>query len=152
MEHYIYNIPLFLVNEVDASVDIQAFCSEVEEHLTPELLQNVEVVYIGDFKNLAQRNATYSNGAIYITSSEPTNFDMLENFIHETAHSLESQYGMMIYQDDLINEFKGKRERLKHLLEAEGFYITPRLYDFTEYNKKFDNFLANEVGYPHSYH
>jgi len=148
MEHYIYNIPLFLVNEVDAAVDIPAFCSQVEEHLPFELLQNVEVVYIGDFKNLTERNATYSNGAIYMTNREPTNFDMLENFVHETAHSLEPQYGMMIYKDDLINEFKGKRERLKHLLEAEGFHITPYLYDFIEYNEKFDNFLANEVGYP----
>ena len=26
--------------------------------------------------------------------------------------------------------------------------LTPHLYDFTEYNKKFDNFFANEVGYP----
>ena len=112
MEYYIYNIPLFLVNEVGASVDIPEFCAEVEEHLPRELLQNVEVVYIGDFKKLVQRNATYSNGAIYMTNLEPTNFDMLENFIHETAHSLEPQYGMMIYEDDLINEFKGKRERL----------------------------------------
>tara|TARA_R100000152_G_C6618537_1_gene70026 strand:- start:331 stop:609 length:279 start_codon:yes stop_codon:yes gene_type:complete len=34
------------------------------------------------------------------------------------------------------------------MLEAEGFRINPLLYGFTEYNEKFDNFLANTVGYP----
>ena len=90
----------------------------------------------------------YDNGGIYISSAEPTNFDMLENFIHEVAHSLESDYGMMIYDEELVREFKGKRNRLYHLLKAEGYHINPILYSFTEYNKKFDNFLANEVGYP----
>ena len=73
---------------------------------------------------------------------------MLEDFIHEVAHSLESSYGLFIYDDALVAEFKGKRERLSHLLSAEGYHINPMLYGFTEYNKKFDNFLANEVGYP----
>jgi Mlc titration factor MtfA (ptsG expression regulator) len=73
---------------------------------------------------------------------------MLENFIHEAAHALESDYGMFIYDDSLIQEFKGKRNRLYHLISAEGYHINPQLYKFTEYNEKFDNFLANEVGYP----
>ena len=129
-------------------MDISAFCREVEETIPSTLLNNVEVVYIGQFKELKDRNAAFSHGAIYMTSSEPTNFDMLENFVHEVAHSLETTYGWDIYTDDLRDEFVGKRERLSHLLRAEGFNINPALYKFTEYNKKFDNFLANEVGYP----
>jgi hypothetical protein len=149
MEYYIYNIPVFVVNEPSPEeVDLPAFCQEVESTIPLRLLSNVEVLYIGQFKELAGRNATYINGAIYMTSVEPTNFDMLENFIHEVAHSLETEYGMFIYEDDLISEFKGKRQRLYHLLTAEGFHINPLLYSFTEYNEKFDNFLANEVGYP----
>ena len=149
MEYYIYNIPVFVVNEPAAEdVDLPAFCDEVKSTIPERLLSNVEVVYIGQFKELAGKNAAYINGAIYMTSVEPTNFDMLENFIHEVAHSLESQYGMLIYENDLISEFKGKRQRLYHLLNAEGFHINPLLYSFTEYNEKFDEFLANEVGYP----
>ena len=148
MEHYIYNIPLFLIEAPPDSVDIPTFCEEVESTIPRRLLSNIDVVYIGQFRELGDRNATYTNGAIYMTSSEPTNFDMLENFVHEVAHSLEQKYGLFIYEDNLINEFKGKRERLYHLLNAEGFHINPVLYGFTEYNEKFDNFLANEVGYP----
>ncbi len=148
MEYYIYNIPVFLVDDVKKAVDLPEFCSMAEEYISQSLLRNVEVIYVGQFKELNGRNAIYNNGAIYMDSLEPTNFDMLENFIHEVAHSLEHDYGMFIYSDDLINEFRGKRMRLYHLLNAEGYHINPKLYSFTEYNKKFDNFLANDVGYP----
>jgi len=148
MEYYIYDIPVFVIDPPNEDLDIPEFCAEVEEYLPRNLLRNVEVVYVGQFKNLRDRNAAYTNGGIYITSAEPTNFDMLENFIHETAHALEETYGHFIYDHDLINEFKGKRERLGQILQAEGYHINPALYGFTEYNQKFDNFLANEVGYP----
>tara|TARA_R110000751_G_scaffold275352_3_gene376222 strand:- start:3000 stop:3620 length:621 start_codon:yes stop_codon:yes gene_type:complete len=148
MEFYIHNIPVFVVNEPGTEINVPDFCAQAEEYISLDLLQNVDVVYLGQFKELGTRNAAYSDGAIYMTSSEPTNFDMLENFIHETAHSLEHTYGNFIYDQELINEFKGKRERLKHILQAEGFRVNPSLYGFTEYNQKFDNFLANEVGYP----
>tara|TARA_R110000824_G_scaffold383486_1_gene577088 strand:+ start:168 stop:785 length:618 start_codon:yes stop_codon:yes gene_type:complete len=148
MEYYIYNVPLFVVDAPPPDVDIPAFCQEVEEYLPARLLANIDVVYIGEFKDLQGRNAAFTNGAIYMTSREPSNKDMLENFIHETAHSLESQYGMDLYTPDLRSEFVGKRKRLRYILSAQGYQINPLLYTFTEYNSKFDNFLANEVGYP----
>tara|TARA_R100001082_G_scaffold21832_2_gene10473 strand:+ start:490 stop:1107 length:618 start_codon:yes stop_codon:yes gene_type:complete len=148
MEYYIYNIPVFVLSETLPSVDIPVFCREVEGVLAPGLLRNVEVVYIGAFAELSGRNAAFTNGAIYITGSEPTNFDILENFIHEVAHSLEVDRAWEIYDDRLLQEFLGKRRRLKDILEAEGFTINPLLYDFTEYNKKFDEFLSDVVGYP----
>jgi len=148
MEYYIYNIPVFLVDEPGKDVDIPGFCTEVEDYLSPELLTNVEVVYIGNFKELKDRNAAYSNGGIYMTNMEPTSFDMIENFVHEVAHSLEAEYGAEIYTEDLLKEFQRKRARLQQLLTAAGYHIDPLLYSFTEYNEKFDNFLAHEVGYP----
>jgi len=148
MEYYIYNIPVLVVNEPDESVDLPQFCQEVEEILPRVLLNNIEIVYIGNFPNLKNRNASFSFGAIYMTAEEPTNFDMLENFVHEVAHSLEKQYGWQIYDKNLIQEFKGKRERLRSILSSEGYKINPLLYDNTEYNKQFDEFLAHEVGYP----
>ncbi|MBT6143650.1 hypothetical protein HOH51_04035 [bacterium] len=149
MEYYIYDVPVFVTAPLEEGIDLPGFCQEVEDILPHRLLHNLDVVYVGEFKGeQGDRTAMYSNGAIYISVSEPTNFDMLESFVHEVAHSLESKYGMFIYTDNLINEFKGKRERLSHLLSAEGFHINPVLYGFTEYNEKFDDFLANEVGYP----
>jgi len=149
IEYYIYSIPVFVVEaELEPDVDIPAFCTEVEQILPASILKNVEVVYIGQFKHLGDRNAAYSNGGIYINSAEPTNFDMVENFVHEVAHSLEIDHGAAIYASEVMDEFRGKRERLRYLLEAEGYKINPALYSYMEYTEKFDNFLANEVGYP----
>jgi len=148
MEYYIYNVPVFITHEPTASIDLRAFCNQCQEILPSALLKNVDVVYIGNFKELRDRNAAYLNGGIYMSAAEPTVFDMVENFVHEVAHSLEEQFAWQIYDDELVQEFKGKRERLRHLLDSEGFEINPVLYSYTEYNQKFDNFLANEVGYP----
>jgi len=147
MEYYIYNTPVFVLERPE-KVDIPLFCLEAEENLPHFILQNVEVIYIGEFKELRGRNAAYLNGGIYIASTEFTGFDMIENVVHEAAHSLEDTYGSLIYDKALVSEFKGKRKRLESILKAEGYTINPLLYSFTEYNEKFDNFLANEVGYP----
>jgi len=148
IEYYIYDIPAFLSDPLSEDVDFTGFCTEVEKTISRGLLRNVDVVYVGNFKVLNGRNALYSEGAIYMTAQEPTIFDMMENFIHEVAHSLEPDYGWKIYDDALVQEFKGKRMRLRSLLEAQGYKINPLLYNFSEYNQKFDEFLAHEVGYP----
>ena len=148
-EYYIYNIPVFVYGEENPDVDIPTFCALVERALPASLLQNVEVCYICEAPILDGRNATYTDGAIYMDINESTALDLLENFIHEVAHSLESTYGAEIYDERLRSEFLGKRRRLYHLLQQEGFDQAPeRLYQFTEYNESFDNFLASIVGYP----
>ena len=147
MEYYIYNIPVFVLNPPE-NIDIPLFWLEAEEQLPAFILQNVEVIYIGEFKELRGRSAAYLNGGIYIASTEFTGFDMIENIVHEAAHSLENTYGRFIYDEELLSEFKGKRRRLESILKAEGYIMSPLLYSFAEYNEKFDNFLANEVGYP----
>ncbi len=148
MEYYIYNIPVFVMGEPQESVNIPSFCQNVEELLPVRLLRNVEVVYIGNFKDLRGKNAAFDSDSIYMSLEEPTNFDMLANFIHEVGHSLAVDQGWQIYDDRLTSEFLSKRKRLRSMLESEGFEIDPLLYDSTEYSKEFDYFLAKEVGYP----
>ena len=148
MEYYIYNVPLFLIGNTPPVANIPQFCAEVEEVIPASLCSNLDVVYVGEIPELNGRNALYSNGAIYMSSTEPTTFDMLENFVHELAHSLETTYGTQIYADDLIQEFKAKRTTLYQMLKAKGYDVSERLFNFTEYNEKFDHFLSDEIGYP----
>ena len=100
MEHYIYNVPVFITHEPASSIDISAFCSDCQEILPSALLKNIDVVYIGNFKELHDKNAAYLNGGIYMSAAEPTVFDMVENFVHEVAHSLEDQFAWQIYDDE----------------------------------------------------
>ena len=147
MEYHIYNIPLFVIGD-PPEVSLPDFCTEAEETIPQRLLCNVYVVYIGDLRELNGRNATYANAAIYMTNKEPTTEDMLENFIHEVAHSLEHNFASEVYTDDLIKEFKGKRSRLYHILKSHGYDVSPIAFGFTEYSEKFDQFLSDTVGYP----
>jgi len=147
-QYYIHNVPVFVVGEPEENLDFPEFCTDAEDLLTSSLLTNIDVTYVGDFPELNGRNATYANGAIYMSGREPTNFDMLENFVHEVAHSLEPAYGEFIYSEDFLNEFRGKRQRLCNILKAHGYNVSDRLCNFIEYNAQFDNFLAHDVGYP----
>jgi len=148
MEYYIHKVPVFLMSLNPPQVNIPEFCQAVEETVTAPMCRNLDVVYIADIPELAGRSATYAHGAIYMSSSEPTVFDMVENFVHEMAHSLESTFGQDIFTEELISEFRGKRERLYQILKAEGFKPSERLFGFTEYTEKMDLYLAEVVGYP----
>ena len=147
MEYYIYNIPLFIMGEAPV-VSMPDFCTLAEETISHRLLFNVDVVYVGNLRELNGRNATYADGAIYMTNQEPTIEDMLENFIHEVAHSLEHNFASEIYTDDLIKEFKGKRMRLFYILKSHEYEVSPMMFNFTEYNAAFDKLLSDTIGYP----
>ena len=148
MEYYLYNIPVFVMGEPPPHVSVPEFCAAAEETIASDILVNVDVVYIGEMRELNGRNATYHDGAIYMTNMEPTIDDMLENFIHEVAHSLESAFGTEIYTPDLVDEFKGKRKKLFHILQAHGFNPSPVFATYTEYSPLWDKYLSDVVGYP----
>ena len=148
-EYYIHGVPVFVYGQEEPAVNIPAFCALIEQIIPSAMLKNVDVCYISDDPILDGRNAVYANSAIYMDINEPTNEDLVENFIHEVAHSLEVDQQAQIYDESLCNEFRGKRRRLYHILKAEGYDQMPeRMYDFIEYNEAFDHFLENTVGYP----
>ena len=143
-------IPVVFKDEMlSEEVEIEDFIIAIEEKIPIHLLRGIEMIYIGDFPHLKDRNALYSDGAIYISSREPTTYDMLEDAIHEIAHSVEEKYGYMIYDGGkLQNEFLGKRERLRDILNTQGYRLPDKYYSNVEYSKKFDSFLSDEIGYP----
>jgi len=153
-EYYIHSrfdtIPILIKDPfMSDEVNMEEFIDEIGIRIPRHLLQNIEIIYVGDFPDLDGRNAAYIDGAIYITNKEPTTHDMLENVIHEIAHSIESTYGTQIYSDNkLQNEFLGKRGKLKAILDAHGYEIPEKHYINTEYSKAFDEFLSDSVGYP----
>ena len=148
-EYYIHDIPVFVYGETEPTVDIPRFCNQIEQMLPKTTLENVDVCYISENPMLDGRNAAYNDGAIYMKLDEPTNEDMIENFVHEVAHAVETRDPYSIYDERLQTEFLGKRRKLYHLLQGEGYDEMPLVrYEMMEYNKIFDDFLANVVGYP----
>jgi hypothetical protein len=148
MENYICNTPVFVVSDISGDINIPDFCEEADALLPARLFHTIDVIYIGDFPELNGNNALYRDGAIYISSKEPTNFDMLENLVHELAHALEDSGQWDIFDAALEREFLTKRHTLYRILSAEGYHINPLRYSDLEYNAEFDKFLAEVVGYP----
>ena len=149
-EFYLFGKLVYVQEPFAGDVSVQDVINEIEETIPSHLFEEIDTVIVGTFDFLDDRDleAAYQDGAIYISNKIISNRDLLENVLHEMAHSLESSMGYLIYADNrLHSEFLGKRQRLKSILDAKDF---DTWYDFsnTEYNEEFDSFLYKDVGYP----
>mgnify|MGYP003637846534 FL=1 len=153
-ERYIYGDKLvYLTDQLPYSFNLGYVLKTVEELIPSYLVHNIDTIYVGDFDNFNYNgrnyNAAYENGAIYVSNSQDDENDMIDDVVHEVAHAVEEQHGEQIYGDSSVqNEFLGKRERLYHLLEQEGYDVSYNDAMDAEYNEQFDNFLYKTVGYP----
>ena len=141
---------VFVQSPVAEKIDLSAVFNNVVNLLPDHFLQTVEVVYIGEFAFLKEKeiNAMYADGALYISNIQDDNDDLIDDIIHEVAHAVEERYGQFLYSDEKIkNEFLLKRSRLKRILEDQGYDISNLDFFETEYDEEFDLFLYKEVGY-----
>ena len=131
-------------------VDLEVVVSQLEAKLPDHLRDGVEMIIVGQFDEFAERdiNAFYKDGALYVSNFQTDNDDLLDDLIHETAHSVEEQYGMEIYADQKIkNEFLRKREHLYNILSKMNMATDKQKFMDTEYEQEFDEYLFNDVGY-----
>jgi hypothetical protein len=88
----------------------------------------------------------YKDGAIYISPEQDNEADLLDDIIHEIAHSFEKEYYNILYEDeDLEREFLGKRKTLYFLLDESLLDMV--YFKNPNYNAKFDDYMYNNVGY-----
>jgi hypothetical protein len=137
----------FTTNEID----LDKVLNKVKNSIPHFLFQNVEAIYIGQFKELKERdlNAAYMDGALYITNEQKNEVNMLEDIIHEIAHSIEELASFDMYTDNKLNrELEVKRAKLKQILKDNKFDVSKQEFLNIEYSKKFDIYLYEEIGYP----
>ena len=153
-EYSIFNVPVYVLNPFPNNINLNNILDSVKQKLNKHMFSNVESIYIGDFEDLNRRNiqSMLKDDAIWISSNNVLNFIteplVVENIIHEIAHSLEDKYQQAIYSDGkLEKEYEGKKSRLYSMLKQEGYKITPSLFFSDEYLKEFDHFLYNVLGY-----
>ena len=149
-EYQFGNFHVLVQSPLSEDIDISKVFEDVNGLLPEHFLNLVDIVYIGEFDFLKEReiNAMYSDGALYISNVQDNNSDLKDDIVHEIAHAVEEKYGQFLYSDeDIINEFLLKRSRLKRILENQGYNIADLDFLETEYNEEFDNFLYNDIGY-----
>jgi len=151
-EYYIHgDIPCFVVDEINPEkINVGFVASILTEKIPKDLFYGVDGIYIAHLPEFDEReiNAVFKDGAIYVTSYQDSNMDMLDDIIHELAHSVEAIFMDDVYGDDDIEiEFLAKRKRLYRILKNEGYVVD--LDDFLDirYNEEFDFYLYDEVGY-----
>jgi len=131
-------------------VDLETVISDLEAKLPDHIRDGVEMIIVGRFDEFEERdiNAFYKDGALYVSNIQSDNGDLLDDLVHETAHSVEEQYGMEIYADQEIkDEFLRKRLHLYNMLWSMGFKAPREMFIDTEYDQEFDQFLLDDVGY-----
>lgn len=149
-KYSLYDIPVHLINSFTNKIDLNSVIAHVEQIVPRHLLHNIDVVYIAYIKAFEKEgrtfNAMYKDNAIYISPEQDNEEDLLDDVVHEIAHSFEKEYYNVIYEDgDLEREFLGKRNTLHYLVDKPT--LNKLYYNSTEYNAKFDNHMYNDIGY-----
>jgi len=135
---------------IDPNIDIEAVISKIESVLPHSMLSEIEMILIGDFQEFHDRkiSATYKDGALYVSNIQNDAEDMVDDIIHEIAHSLEEPHGYEIYGDQKVkDEFLLKRAQLQQILWNHGIKAPKSFFKEVEYDEKFDEFLLQKVGY-----
>ena len=143
-------IQVYVKDPLPKNIDASIVVKSIKRKLPGHLLDLVDILYIGEFDFLEEKqaNATYMDGAIYTTNKQSNNIDMLDDILHEYAHATEKNYNVQIYSDNAIeSEFLTKRLKLGTLLDYEGYGVDEYNFANPEYDMNFDIFLHNEVGY-----
>jgi hypothetical protein len=150
-ELHLGQAPVHVLEPLPKNVDLSTVLSRVEYLLPDKILNIIDVVYVKHLKEFETRdvNALYKDGAIYVTSMQDNNHDMIDDLIHEFAHALESAHGQQLYEDEKIQkEFLGKRIRLESILRAAGFDTAAYNFKNLEYSQDLDGFFFKDIGYP----
>jgi len=150
-DHYMLNnIDIYVKDQLPQEIDIDFVIRYVAKKLPDHVLGNIDIIYVGVFQDLVDRdvNALWQNGAIYITNNQDSEMDMIDDLIHEIAHSNEKQYEKLIYEDGkLEKEFLHRRKALAEILISKEFGTPPGFIYNVDYDKAIDDFLYEKVTY-----
>jgi len=145
------NVQVVIKDPLPESLDLAYVFDKIDSIIPDYLKSNIDLIYIGEFSEFLERdvNAMYKHGALYITNAQDDEADMIDDIVHEIAHSVEEFAGQDIYGDKKVeNEFIGKREKLFYILREEGFDVNLQNFLNSSYDKDFDKFLYDKIGYP----
>lgn len=150
-KHFVGDTMVFIKDPFNIEIDLDKILRKIKASIPEFLMSDIDAIYVGQFKELKDRklNAAYMDGALYLTNIQKDEKSMLEDIVHEIAHSVEDLAKFDMYEDDKINrEFLAKRMKLKQTLKDNGFDVGNYRFNNIEYDENFDMYLYEEVGYP----
>lgn len=142
-------IPVYFKNGLTKKINMDSVCKRVGNILPAYFFKNISAIAIGQYDTLDSRSvdSVYDKKIIYLTNVQEDEEDIIENIIHETAHSLEEIYSEQIYGDGLLKkEFLRKRKQLYNELSAK-YTLDDKYFRKTEYSKALDMLFYKKIGY-----
>ena len=150
-DHYMLgNVDIYIKDQLPDHIDVDFVIKYAAKRLPNHVLSNIDIIYVGHFQDLVDRdiNALWQNGAIYITNDQDNEMDMIDDLIHEIAHSNEKQFEQIIYEDGkLEQEFLQRRKKLAYILKDKDFGIPTGFIYNVDYDKNIDDYLYEKVTY-----
>lgn len=144
------DVQVIIKDDLPKDFNIDLVLATIKQSVPSKFLNNVDYIFVGHFEEFAIKsaNAMYMDSAIYVTNDQDDESDMVDDIVHEIAHAVEEEEFLSIYSDGSLEaEFLGKRERLFHLLDTEGFDLNYQDFKNPEYSNNFDNLLYFDIGY-----
>ena len=143
-------VRVIVKDKIENDVSIIDAIEKVTELISKKFLKLIDTIYIGNFKFLNDRkiNASYENGALFISNIQDDLSDLVDDLIHETSHALEEKYQELVYNDGRIQrEFLSKRYKLFLELKAYNYKVNKEDFLNLDYSKDFDFYLYDKIGY-----
>jgi len=146
------NIEVFIKDQVDnPQISVSNVVKSVTQKIPSHLLRNVKQIHIGQFDFLKSRDyeASYQKSKIFVTNEQESEEDMLDDLIHEVAHSVEELYSEFLYSDKIMErEFLAKRKNLWNVLRSKDVLLPLEDFLKTSYDRALDMVLYRDIGYP----
>lgn len=145
-----HDIEIFIKDPLPEIIDADFVFKYIASRLPSYLMTEVDIVYVGEFEQLQSRNinAMFEDGAIFVSNVQTNEMDLIDDIVHEVAHSIEKKYVEIIYADgSLEKEFKTKRKKLYDILIQKGKNPPPETVTTVSFNKTLDDYFFEELGY-----
>ena len=150
-EYSLFDKPVYLLADLPGHLDLIRVLNTIENKIFRSLTGNFENIYVGQFDDFESDgrhfNALYKDGTIYVSATQDDDADMIDDIVHEIAHSLEKSNYEEIYGDQALEkEFLAKRKYLYHLAPSKKranlvYFLNP------DYDVNFDMYLYKDLGY-----
>ena len=151
-KHFILNgVEVKIFDPLPKSINFKTTLKKVFKMVPSHLLTNISLIKIGQFPELNRRKlqAMYTNKTIFLTNEHEDEDSIIDDVIHELAHSVEVKFAKKIYGDGLLKaEFLRKRKELWQKLKNKGLSIEVNDFLNHKFSEKLDNLFYYQIGYP----
>ncbi|SRR3990167_9627477 len=144
------HIYLYIKDSIPDHINIESVKNRLEKTIPWYYTEDVDDIFIGYFPELETKkvNASFKDGAIYLTNDQENEDDIVDDIVHEISHAVEEKYKNFIYDDkELLKEFLLKRHMLYRQLKSLDIENDLSVFNNINYDVNFDKFLLYDIGY-----